>query len=109
MSPRPRGHTDTEILEAAAHVVAKNPDRWTLRELGDFIGMSPATLVQRFGSKLRLECALIAYLNEKSGGIPILAYSDGDDRHAAGLHIYRLLAAISPSRELSQLAQGVSA
>ncbi len=52
MSPRPRRLSDEAILEAALLVVSRiGSDRLTLADVGDAVGLSAATLVQRFGSK----------------------------------------------------------
>lgn len=104
MSPRPRTCTDEDVLKAAAHVVAKNPD-WTLRDVGDQAGLSAATLVQRFGSKRDLKIRLLDYLNHCMGR-PVLAYRAGDDRHRFGLTLFRMNASIDPDREVSRIARG---
>src|SRR5262245_45373389 len=57
--PRPRTATDAAILEAAHRVIARlGPARVTLADVGREAGLSPATLVQRFGSKRGLLLAL---------------------------------------------------
>lgn len=108
MSPRPSRVTDAELLEATAQVVAKNPAGWRLEDVGALVGLSPATIVQRLGSKRNLEVCLIQYLNERGGGVPLVAYKPGDDRHAAGLFAFRLLAALSPDPELASVAGGAA-
>ncbi len=53
--PRPRTVSDADILEAAATAVASvGPARLTLAVVAAAAGLSPATLVQRFGSKRAL-------------------------------------------------------
>ncbi len=60
MSPRPRKLTDTAILEAALKVVSRTgPDRFTLADVGKEVGLSAATLVQRFGSKRSMLLAML--------------------------------------------------
>jgi AcrR family transcriptional regulator len=55
MTPRPRTVSDEEILEATARVIGRRgPQRLTLAEVGGEVGLSAATLVQRFGSKREL-------------------------------------------------------
>lgn len=55
MSPRPRTVTDEAILTATATVVSRlGPARLTLADIGREVGLSPATLLQRFGSKRAL-------------------------------------------------------
>ena len=59
MSPRPRTIPDEAILQATAHIIGKlGPARFTLADVAGEVGLSPATLVQRFGSKRGLLLAL---------------------------------------------------
>jgi AcrR family transcriptional regulator len=59
MSPRPRTVPDTAILAAAARVVSRlGPAHLTLADVGREVGLSAATLVQRFGSKRGLLLAV---------------------------------------------------
>jgi AcrR family transcriptional regulator len=61
MSPRPRTIPDAQILVAAQTTMARlGPARLTLAEVAKDAGLSPATLVQRFGSKRGLMLALWA-------------------------------------------------
>lgn len=60
MSPRPRRLPDSAILDAAAKVVNRTgPERFTLADVGREVGLSAATLVQRFGSKRALLLAML--------------------------------------------------
>lgn len=53
--PRPRETTDAELLAATASVISRcGPSRVTLAAIAAEVGVVPATLVQRFGSKARL-------------------------------------------------------
>lgn len=57
--PRPRTATDGEILQGAARAISRvGPARLTLTEVGREVGLSPAGLLQRFGSKRGLLLAL---------------------------------------------------
>jgi len=57
--PRPRGISDDAILMATARVMARvPPGALTLALVGKEAGLAPATLLQRFGSKLGLLKAL---------------------------------------------------
>jgi AcrR family transcriptional regulator len=57
--PRPRTASDAAILEAAYRVIARlGPVRLTLADVAREVGLSPATLLQRFGSKRGLILAL---------------------------------------------------
>ncbi|MBW3571364.1 MAG: TetR/AcrR family transcriptional regulator, partial [Gemmatimonadetes bacterium] len=58
MSPRPRSTSDEEILAAAARAVRSTGPELTLANVGNEAGVSPAGLVQRFGSKRELLLAL---------------------------------------------------
>jgi AcrR family transcriptional regulator len=59
MSPRPRTKDDAAILEAAARIISRlGPAKFTLADVASEIGLSAATLVQRFGSKRGLMLAL---------------------------------------------------
>ena len=66
MSPRPRLNTDTEILQAAFRAIARlGPARLTLADVAGEAGVTPASLVQRFGSKRAL---LLAAAADAAGG-----------------------------------------
>jgi AcrR family transcriptional regulator len=57
--PRPRTASDAEILEGVARAISRvGPGRLTLTDVGREVGLSPATLLQRFGSKRGLLLAL---------------------------------------------------
>jgi AcrR family transcriptional regulator len=61
VSPRPRQTTDAAILGAAGRAIGRvGPVRLTLADVAREAGVSPATLVQRFGSKRGLLLALAA-------------------------------------------------
>ena len=61
VSPRPRTVSDDEILAATARAMSRvPPTRFTLAEVAQEVGLAPATLVQRFGSKRGLLLALSA-------------------------------------------------
>jgi len=59
MSPRPRTIDDGAILQATAMVISRlGPSTFTLADVAKEVRLSPATLVQRFGSKRGLMLAL---------------------------------------------------
>lgn len=59
MCPRPRTKHDADILEAAGRIVVRlGPAKFTLADVAREVGLSAATLVQRFGSKRGLLLAL---------------------------------------------------
>jgi AcrR family transcriptional regulator len=66
MSPRPRQASDEDILMAAFRAIARlGPARMTLADVAKDAGVSPAALVQRFGSKRAL---LLAAAADAAGG-----------------------------------------
>lgn len=64
--PRPRTTSDEEILAATARVIARVGPRFTLANVAREIGLAPATLIQRFGSKRGLMLALTSGAAEGS-------------------------------------------
>jgi AcrR family transcriptional regulator len=59
MSPRPRTVDDGAILDAAAKTISRvGPSHFTLADVARAVRLSPATLLQRFGSKRGLMLAL---------------------------------------------------
>src|SRR5262245_49678369 len=57
--PRPRTASNESILDAAFRVITRlGPANLTLADVAGEVGLSPATLVQRFGSKRGLLLAL---------------------------------------------------
>jgi AcrR family transcriptional regulator len=60
MSPRPRASTDEALLAATYRVVSRLGPNLTLGDVAKEAGVSPATLVQRFGSKRGLLLAFAA-------------------------------------------------
>ena len=59
MSPRPRSASNSDILEGAARAVSRlGAARLTLADVAAEVGLAPATLLQRFGSKRALLLAL---------------------------------------------------
>ena len=59
MSPRPRTKDDAAILAAAGLIISRlGPAKFTLADIAREVGLSAATLVQRFGSKRGLMLAL---------------------------------------------------
>jgi len=59
---RPRRASDEQVLAGAARVIARlGPARLTLAQVGREVGLAPATLMQRFGSKRGLMLALVRH------------------------------------------------
>jgi AcrR family transcriptional regulator len=67
MSPRPRATSDADILAATYRIVSRLGPNLTLADVAKEAGVSPATLVQRFGSKRGL---LLALASSGSIGLP---------------------------------------
>lgn len=65
MSPRPRTTSDASILAATHRVISSVGPRFTLADVAREIGLAPATLLQRFGSKKGLILAALS----SSGGV----------------------------------------
>lgn len=64
--PRPKRISDTELLEKALLVVGElGPETFTLADVGKAVGLAPATLVQRYGSKRGLLVAALKHGNEQ--------------------------------------------
>jgi AcrR family transcriptional regulator len=69
VTPRPRTVSDDDILAATARAMSKvPPTRFTLAEVAREVGLAPATLVQRFGSKRGLLLALSSQLASSMDG-----------------------------------------
>lgn len=59
MSPRPRKVDDSDVFAAAYRAMQRvGPQQLTLGEIAREAGLTPGALVQRFGSKRRLQVAL---------------------------------------------------
>jgi AcrR family transcriptional regulator len=65
MAGRPRTASDDDILAATARAIGKRgPARLTLGDVASEVGLSPAAIVQRFGSKRGLLLAFAARSTE---------------------------------------------
>ena len=68
---RPRTVSDDAVLDATARAVGRfGPARLTLAHVADEVGLAPATVVQRFGSKRGLLLALARRRTEFGGAGP---------------------------------------
>src|SRR5262245_60482776 len=66
--PRPRTASDAAILNAAYRVITRvGPARMTLADVGREVGLAPATLLQRLGSKRGLLLALARLIVDSVG------------------------------------------
>jgi len=67
MSPRTRLIPDSDLLLGAVRVIERlGPGRFTLADVGKEVGIAPATLMQRFGSKRGL---LLAIASQGASGV----------------------------------------
>jgi AcrR family transcriptional regulator len=66
---RPRKASDEEIYEAAFRVMGRlGPAQWTLEDVAGEVGLTASALVQRFGSKRRLQLDLVRLFADGIGG-----------------------------------------
>ncbi|MGP3964250.1 TetR/AcrR family transcriptional regulator [Nonomuraea sp. 3N208] len=94
---RPRTTSDEAILQAAARAIGRHgPQGLTLAAVAQEAGLSPATLVQRFGSKRGLLLALADHSAEIVPA-PFLRAREAHDSPLAALHA-----------ALAELSEGVS-
>ncbi|MFB9368061.1 TetR/AcrR family transcriptional regulator [Kitasatospora albolonga] len=71
MAGRPRGVPDEVILRAATEVIGRGgPSGLTLAAVAREVGLAPATLVQRFGSKAGLLAALARHSAAEAAARP---------------------------------------
>jgi AcrR family transcriptional regulator len=92
MSPRPRSTSDEAILAAAARAIQRTGPGLTLADVGDEAGVSPAGLVQRFGSKRELLLALAEQAASGASG----HFAAARELHASALDaLLHALAAIA--------------
>jgi AcrR family transcriptional regulator len=99
MSPRPRSTSDETILAAAARAIWRVGPELTLADVGEEAGVSPAGLVQRFGSKRGLLLALAEQAASEAPG----HFAAARELHASALDaLLHALAAIAREIETPQ-------
>jgi AcrR family transcriptional regulator len=92
MSPRPRSISDEAILAAAARAIWRTGPELTLADVGEEAGVSPAGLVQRFGSKRELLLALAEQTASEAPG----HFAAARELHASALDaLLHALAAVA--------------
>jgi len=85
MTPRPRLASDAEILAGTMRAITRlGPAKLTLAGVAHEVGLSPAALVQRFGSKRQLLLALAAQAPEGNDAL-FQALRDGNPSHLQAL------------------------
>jgi len=100
MSPRPRTASDEDILAATNRVIANVGPRFTLADVAKEIGLAPATLLQRFGSKKGLILAVLS----SGGGMsedPLVTIRENASSPLAAVFDYaECFAQMAPSPEV---------
>ena len=99
MSPRPRSTTDEALLLAAHRVVNRVGPALTLADVAREAGVSPATLVQRFGSKRGLLLAFVSSASGATGRQFAAIRSAHPDPMAAIEEVVRCYAQMAPTPE----------
>jgi AcrR family transcriptional regulator len=88
MSPRPRKVTDEQLFTAALAVMNRvGPNELTLAAIAREAGVTPAVLVQRFGSKRDLLLGLSRKFSDGSGEM-VAAFAKQHASPLAALHAY---------------------
>ena len=90
MSPRPRKATDDQVFDAAVRLMGRlGPSELTLAAIAEEAGVTPAALVQRFGSRRGLQLALAERIADKTPDL----FAELRARHQAPLSAIRAYAA----------------
>jgi AcrR family transcriptional regulator len=90
MSPRPRKATDEHVFAAATRVMGRlGPSELTLAAIAQEAGVTPAALVQRFGSRRGLQLALAERVADNTPDL----FADLRARHREPLAAIRAYAA----------------
>jgi AcrR family transcriptional regulator len=63
---RPRTKDDAEVLDAVGRILGRRGLAWTLADVAAEAGLSPATIVQRFGSK---HGVVVAFARHATAGV----------------------------------------
>ncbi|MEU4232854.1 helix-turn-helix domain-containing protein [Nonomuraea sp. NPDC026600] len=96
---RPRTVSDEQVLAGAARVIARvGPARLTLAEVGREVGLSAATVVQRFGSKRGV---LLAVARHGADALPLQVVA-AQDASAPTVALIDVLAGIAGSIRSSE-------
>jgi AcrR family transcriptional regulator len=100
MSPRPRATTDEDLLAATHRVVSRLGPNLTLADVAREAGVSPATLMQRFGSKRGLLLAFAASGSADMSGEFAAMRAKHRSPLAAVYEIARCMAAMADTPEM---------
>ena len=79
---RPRKTSDEELLAAAGDAIARLGPRFVLADVAERAGVSPASLVHRFGSKHGL---LVAMIDAAAAAVRARPVASGDDDPVAAV------------------------
>ncbi len=105
--PRPRTMPDAEVLRAVARVLLRvGPSRFTLADVSAESGLSPATLLQRFGSKR----GLILAFAQGAAGDAAAPFQRARDAHESPLEALRaaLAGATEELRSRQEIANSLA-
>jgi AcrR family transcriptional regulator len=91
--PRPQRHPDHTLITAAAAAIASRGPAWSLEDVAAPLGLTPAALVKRFGSKRNL---LLAVVRSWVASIPDPETDASDPVGALRLLVRQEFAAIEP-------------
>jgi len=100
MTPRPRATSDRDILDATQRVVSRLGPNLTLADVAAEAGVSPATLVQRFGSKRGLLLAFASAGSDDLGGHFARIRAAQKSPLAAVFEVGRCVAAMAETPEM---------
>lgn len=82
--PRSKLISDADLLDVVVRIIGeRGPGAFTLADVAEQVGLSPATLIQRFGSKRRLIDSAIGRANERLAEAVRRVPAAGDDAEAA--------------------------
>ena len=88
MSPRPQKVTDEQLFAATFAVMSRvAPQQLTLAAIAQEAGVTPAVIVQRFGSKRDLLLALTRKFSESTGDV-VLSFANRHQSPLAALRAY---------------------
>jgi AcrR family transcriptional regulator len=108
--PRIKAQTDEALLEIALEVIrVKGPTEFTLSDISKSAQLSPATLLQRFGSKDKLLVSAISYANKKMQERFHLVVSQAQGSHSNPMEVLIeiLIGLIEGTETPEQIAAGL--
>ncbi|MCD7060966.1 TetR/AcrR family transcriptional regulator [Pelagibacterium xiamenense] len=104
---RPKTITDQGVLDAAIAIMQeRGPDALTFAAVGKTVGLSPATLVQRFGTKQTMIRAALSQLWDKLDALTAHADTVCADSPEGAVALLMQLSVSAP--EIEDYVQGLS-